>query len=108
MIEHLEELKILARSYGELRLQVRAGLKKIDEYSLILFKAFLEYAGKRKGENLEPHVLLNEFLNELDLGKDGDRGVRVSLAKRFYKLAGKHVGNSCEQASLLQYLEPRP
>lgn len=104
MIERLEELKALARSYGELRLQVRAGLKKIDEYSLILFKAFLEYAGKRKGENLEPHALLNEFLNALAL----NRGNRVSLVRRFYKLAEKNVRNHCEQTSLLRYLESRP
>jgi hypothetical protein len=105
MIERLEELKILARHYGELRLQVIADLKKINDYSLTLFKAFLEYAEKRKRENLEPHILLNEFLNALALDRDEDRGTRASLARRFYKLAEKHVRNPKEQASILQYLE---
>jgi hypothetical protein len=105
MSEQLEELKILARHYGELRLQVVAGMKKMNDYSLTLFKAFLEYAEKRKGENLEPHALLNEFLNALALDRDGDRGTRASLARRFYKLAEKHVRNPGEQASILQYLE---
>ncbi len=108
MSERLEELKILARHYGELRHQVIASVKKINDYSLILFKAFLEYAEKRKGENLEPHALLNEFLNTLALDRDEDRGTRASLARRFYKLAEKHVRNPCEQKSLLQYLKHQP
>ncbi|MEM3712288.1 MAG: hypothetical protein QXR97_01935 [Thermoproteota archaeon] len=103
MGDHLD-LKDIAKSYSRLRLQTLAGLRKMNEYSTILFRAFLEYADRRRGENLEIHVLLSDFLNELALNKE-DRGARISLAKRFYSLIGKHLKKYACQTSLTQYLE---
>ncbi|MEM1557094.1 MAG: hypothetical protein QXT26_01185 [Thermoproteota archaeon] len=104
MAEDHGDLKAIAKSYSELRLQIIMGLRRMNEYSKILFKAFLEYVEKRRRENLELHILLNDFLNELALSKD-DRGTRISLARRFYMLIEKHFRTTCQQTSLVQYLE---
>lgn len=104
MRECLDDLKIIAKSYSELRLQTIGGLRRMSEYSTILFKAFLEYVEKRRGENLEIPVLLNDFLDELALGKE-DRGTRMSLARRFYRLIEKSFRKNCWQTSLIQYLD---
>lgn len=101
-----ENLKTIVKHYGELRLQTVSSLRKMSDYSMILFKAFLQYVEKRRAEGLELPLLLEEFFsNELALNQEEDKNTRLSLARRFYKLAKKHVRNPGEQASILQYLE---
>ncbi|MBO3799565.1 MAG: hypothetical protein FGF52_00685 [Candidatus Brockarchaeota archaeon] len=105
-INRSEDLKEIAKHYGELRLKTLSSLRKINDYSMILFKAFLQYVDKRRGEGLDLHVLLEEFLSgELALNKEEDRNTRLSLARRFCNLAKKHVRSPEEQASILRYIE---
>jgi hypothetical protein len=105
-IVYSEDLKTIARSYGELRHQAISSLRKMSDCSMTLFKAFLKYVEKRRAEGLELPVLLDEFFSgELALNKEEDKNTRLSLTRRFYKLAKKHVRNPGEQASILQYLE---
>ena len=104
-----EELRSIAETYGELRLQAEASARRMKECSKTLFKAFLRYVEKRRGEGATVQELLQAFLTE-ELGLDGeqDRGTRLSLARRFYALAAKRPRSPAEQASLLQYLEKKP
>ncbi len=60
-IVYSEDLKAVARYYGELRLQAISSLRKMSICSMTLFKAFLQYVEKRRAEGLELPVLLNEF-----------------------------------------------
>lgn len=101
-----EDLKTIAKHYGELRLKTLISLRKMSDYSTVLFKAFLRYVEKRRAEGLDLPVLLEEFfLRELALNQEEDKNTRLSLTRRFYNLAKKHVRNPGEQASILQYLE---
>jgi hypothetical protein len=105
-ITRSEDLKTIAKHYGELRLQAVNSFRRMSDYSTTLFKAFLQYVEKRRAEGLELSVLLDEFFSgELDLNQEEDKNTRLSLTRRFYKLAKKHVRNPEEQASILQYLE---
>jgi translation initiation factor 2 beta subunit (eIF-2beta)/eIF-5 len=104
-----EELRSIAETYGELRLQAEASIRRMRECSKTLFKAFLRYVETRRSEGATVHELLHAFLTE-ELGLDGeqDRGTRLSLARRFYALAGKRSRSPAEQASLMQYFEDQP
>ena len=103
---HSEDLKTVARYYGELRLQTISSLRKMSDCSMTLFKAFLQYVEKRRVEGLELPVLLDEFFSgELALNQEEDRNTRRSLARRFCNLAKKHIRSPGEQASILKYLE---
>ncbi|MEM2940197.1 MAG: hypothetical protein QW304_01380 [Thermoproteota archaeon] len=101
-----EDLKTIAKHYGELRLKTLSSLRKMSDCSMILFKAFLQYVERRRAEGLDIPVLLEDFFSgELALNRDEDKNTRLSLARRFYSLAKKHVRSPGEQASILQYLE---
>ncbi|MEM2089106.1 MAG: hypothetical protein QXF52_10645 [Thermoproteota archaeon] len=101
-----EDLKTIAKHYGELRLKTLSNLREMSGYSNIIFKAFLQYVEKRRAEGLGLSVLLEEFFSwELALNQEEDKNTRLSLTRRFYNLAKKHVRNPEEQASILQYLE---
>ncbi|MGB9622445.1 MAG: hypothetical protein ACPL07_01245 [Candidatus Bathyarchaeia archaeon] len=92
-----EEVKSVAASYAKLRLKVLDDLRRLDEYSLILFKSFLKYVKENSDKGFSE--LLEGFLNELEL----DSATRLSLTRRFYSLAGKRT-RSVEQRSILQYV----
>jgi len=92
-----EETKSIASSYAELRHKVLQDLKRLDDYSLILFNSFLKYVKENSDKSFSE--LLEEFLNELEL----DSATRLSLARRFYSLAIKRI-RSAEQKSILQYV----
>lgn len=104
-----EDLKTIAETYGELRLNAETSVRRMRECSKTLFKAFLKYAETRGGEGVGAQDLLNAFLSE-ELGLEGEqnRGTRLSLARRFYVLARGCLRNPAEQASLLQYFEHQP
>jgi len=99
-----EDLKSIVKAYGEARLKVLAGLSDMDHYSLTLFKSFLLYIKERKEEKLTFQELMSQFFTEeLELDKK-DESVRLSLTRRFYNLAKKHVRNPKKQGSLSPYL----
>lgn len=97
-----EELKSVVEKYRELRLRVIEDLRKLDEYSLILFESFLRYVKDNEEKKSFPE-LINEFLSELGLEKEDS--LRLSILRRFYNLARKRVRNERIQKSLLPYLE---
>ncbi|MBO3797310.1 MAG: hypothetical protein QXU11_11185 [Thermoproteota archaeon] len=101
-----EDVRRVAETYGELRLQAEENIRRMRECSKTLFKAFLKYAESRRGEGVGAQDLLNAFFSE-ELGLEGEqnRGTRLSLARRFYILARRCSRNPAEQASLLQYFE---
>jgi len=92
-----EETKSIASSYAELRYKVLQDLKKLEEYSLILFNSFLKYVKENNDKDFSE--LLEEFLDELEL----DSATRLSLVRRFYSLASKR-SRPAEQKSILQYV----
>lgn len=104
-----EDVRRVAETYGELRLQAEENVRRMRECSKTLFKAFLKYVETRRGEGVAVQQLLHSFLQE-ELGLDGDqhRATRISLARRFYTLAAKLSRSPTGQASLLQYLEKHP
>jgi hypothetical protein len=91
-----EENKSIAASYAELRHKVLQDLKRLDDYSLILFNNFLRYVKENNDKSFSE--LLEGFLNELEL----DSATRLSLVRRFYSLARKRI-RPAEQRSILQY-----
>ena len=97
MIKIDEETKSIASSYAELSHKVLQDLKKLDNYSLILFKSFLKYVKENSDKSFSE--LLEEFLDELEV----DGATRLSLARRFYSLASKR-SRPVEQKSILQYV----
>jgi len=99
-----EEVKSVVEKYRELRLRVIEDLRKLDDYSLILFESFLQYVKDNEEKKSFPE-LLNDFLSELGLDSKEDLSVRLSLMRRFYNLAGKKTSNEKFQESLLPYLE---
>jgi len=103
-----EDVRSIAETYGELRLQAEENIRRMRECSKTLFKAFLKYVEDRSGEGVAAQQLLQAFLAE-ELGLDGEqhRATRLSLARRFYTLAAER-SRSRVQASLLQYLEKQP
>ncbi|MEM3871124.1 MAG: hypothetical protein QXE05_00970 [Nitrososphaeria archaeon] len=105
MIAIDEEVKSVVEKYRELRLRVIEDLRKLDEYSLILFSNFLRYLKDNKDEEKSFQELLDNFLtNELGLSRK-EASVRLSLIRRFYNLAGKKTSNEKFQESLIPYLE---
>jgi hypothetical protein len=101
-----EDLKSIAKSYGELRRRMMADLRKMDEHSEALFKAFLQYIKSTEIKNMEFSVLLDVFLSEeLNLDRNEERATRLSLIRRFYSLARRHIRDSEKQRSLIPYLQ---
>lgn len=101
-----EDIRSIAETYGELRLQAEEDIRRMKECSKTLFKAFLKYVETRRSEGLTVQQLLQDFL-VLELGLEGEqhRATRISLARRFYTLAEKRSRSPAEQACLRQYLE---
>jgi len=101
-----EELKSIARSYGELRRQMMTDLRKMDEYSEALFKAFMQYIKSTDTRNVKFSVLLDSFLSdELNLDFEGEKAIRLSLMRKFYNSARRHIRDPEKQRSLTPYLQ---
>lgn len=106
LIEDTDDLRSVARSYGELRSQAVDDFRRMDQYALVLFKAFLGYVKmKEDGHSTFPGSLGRFFSEDLGLDSEDDMGTRLSLARRFHNLSRKYFGNSKVQRSLLPYLE---
>ncbi|MBO3753491.1 MAG: hypothetical protein FGF53_01205 [Candidatus Brockarchaeota archaeon] len=107
--EPREDVRRVAETYGELRLQAEENTRRMRECSKTLFKAFLKYVETRSSEGVAVQQLLQDFL-VLELGLEGvqHRATRISLARRFYTLAGKRSRSPAVQACLRQYLEKQP
>jgi hypothetical protein len=91
-----EETRSIASSYAELRHKVLQDLKRLDNYSLILFNNFLKHVKENNDKSFSE--LLEGFLDELEV----DPATRLSLVRRFYSLARKRI-RPAEQKSILQY-----
>lgn len=105
MIAIGEDLKQTVASYRELRLRVIEDLRRLNDYSLILFKSFLQYVKDNRGEKSFPELLDDFLSSELGLNWKEDAPIRLSLMRRFYNLAGKKIRDEGIQESLLPYLE---
>ncbi|MEM3465305.1 MAG: hypothetical protein QW506_03130 [Thermoproteota archaeon] len=104
-----EDVRRVAETYGELRLQAEENIRRMRECSKTLFKAFLKYVETRRSEGVTVQQLLQDFLvSELGLEGEQHRATRISLAKRFYTLAAERSRSPAAQACLRQYLEKQP